>query len=188
MFCLRSPVSLRFLLSLSSHEQNRTNSLPRRDLSRGNPRSRTGDFSLSRMSGGSSQQSNISQNYFGPPGSGANSMNLQQQQPSGGHWTDSLPRRDFYNLGPNSTGSLPRRDKAGLGRPEPSSMVPGSSSTLMNGQGRNGGIRGPRDLSLGRNEGGGGGVSTYQRSGSTGGGSNGMDPFVSKGNYILLLN
>ena len=37
---------------------------------------------------------------------------------SGGHWTDSLPRRDFYsNIAP--TGSLPRRDKAGLGRPEP---------------------------------------------------------------------
>ena len=37
---------------------------------------------------------------------------------AGGHWTDSLPRRDFYsNIAP--TGSLPRRDKAGLGRPEP---------------------------------------------------------------------
>lgn len=35
-------------------------------------------------------------------------------------WTDSLPRRDFYNFGQSgNTSSLPRRDKAGLGRPEP---------------------------------------------------------------------
>jgi len=35
------------------------------------------------------------------------------------NWTDSLPRRDFYNMPSNNNNSLPRRDRAGLGRPEP---------------------------------------------------------------------
>lgn len=112
-------------LALFSAENNRTNSLPRRagdptgaaagavpgtngGQSYGlpgpaNPRAR--DFSLTRMS------SLGSGNYNGGGGSGVGGG-------SGGHWTDSLPRRDFYsNIAP--TGSLPRRDKAGLGRPEP---------------------------------------------------------------------
>ena len=89
--------------------KNRTNSLPRRDPSHDGgqpygPPSRGGsgrDFSLTRMTslGGGSTYNNST-------------------SASGGHWTDSLPRRDFYsNIAP--TGSLPRRDKAGLGRPEP---------------------------------------------------------------------
>jgi len=106
-------------LALFSAENNRTNSLPRRDPagngagSNGgqsyglpgpaNPRAR--DFSLTRMS------SLGSGNYNGAGAGGTGAG-------SGGHWTDSLPRRDFYsNIAP--TGSLPRRDKAGLGRPEP---------------------------------------------------------------------
>jgi hypothetical protein len=40
------------------------------------------------------------------------------------NWTDSLPRRDFYNLPANNTNSLPRRDRAGLGRPEPPNRNP----------------------------------------------------------------
>ena len=40
------------------------------------------------------------------------------------NWTDSLPRRDFYNLPSNNNNSLPRRDRAGLGRPEPSGRNP----------------------------------------------------------------
>ena len=50
----------------------------------------------------------------------------------GGHWTDSLPRRDFYsNIAP--TGSLPRRDKAGLGRPEPPRPPQNFNTGLNNG-------------------------------------------------------
>ena len=56
--------------------------------------------------------------------------NLNGEDGQNGHfssqlvsWTDSLPRRDFYNFGQSrNTCSLPRRDKAGLGRPEPASI------------------------------------------------------------------
>ena len=64
----------------------------------------------------------------------------------GGHWTDSLPRRDFYsNIAP--TGSLPRRDKAGLGRPEPP-RPPQNFNTGLNNSGLNTTRR--RDGSLNR--------------------------------------
>ncbi|XP_059082484.1 dystrophin-like [Tigriopus californicus] len=92
-------------------DTNRTNSLSRRDFGlMQNPRAR--DFSLNRMTASQGPQSGTGM----PP-----------------HWTDSLPRRDFYNMGPNSTGSLPRRDKAGLGRPEPQNAVPSGYGTLVNG-------------------------------------------------------
>jgi hypothetical protein len=58
--------------------QNRTNSLPRRDLAGQSKR----DFSLTRI------------------GSVGNNPLA--------NWTDSLPRRDFYNLPANNTNSLPR--------------------------------------------------------------------------------
>jgi len=63
--------------------QNHTNSLPRRDLGGGQNKR---DFSLTRM------------------GSVGNPV---------ANWTDSLPRRDFYNMPANNTNSLPRRDRAG---------------------------------------------------------------------------
>eukprot|EP00095_Tigriopus_kingsejongensis_P011403 snap_masked-scaffold68_size422247-processed-gene-3.15 protein:Tk11403 transcript:snap_masked-scaffold68_size422247-processed-gene-3.15-mRNA-1 annotation:"isoforms a c f g h-like" len=92
----------------------RTNSLSRRDYAlMQNPRAR--DFSLNRMT--SSQGPQMSAGGGGIPP----------------HWTDSLPRRDFYNIGPNSTGSLPRRDKAGLGRPEPQKTIPSGYGTIVNG-------------------------------------------------------
>jgi hypothetical protein len=60
--------------------------LPRRDLGLGQGKR---DFSLTRM---------------GSVGSSNNPVS---------NWTDSLPRRDFYNLPSNNTNSLPRRDRAG---------------------------------------------------------------------------
>ena len=123
------------------YQQNRTNSLPRRENGGGgggqsygplpnsgghnqNPRAR--DFSLTRMS------------------------SLGNNQP-GPQWTDSLPRRDFYsNIAP--TGSLPRRDKAGLGRPEPprpQSSLSNDNNGFKPGQGGGGNLR-RRDLSLNR--------------------------------------
>ena len=55
---------------------------------------------------------------------------------NGPSWTDSMPRRDFYNSsGAGQTGSLPRRDKAGLGRPEPGGGVPGGVARPGNNSG-----------------------------------------------------
>ena len=85
--------------------------MPRRERSVGSngPSNMTGsfvnarsrDYSAPRVGGG------MSRPPFGTHGS------------NGPSWTDSMPRRDFYN-NVAATGSLPRRDKAGLGRPEPS--------------------------------------------------------------------
>lgn len=126
-------------LALFSTDNNRTNSLPRRDKNMAGPSgpaatggngansTRSRDFSLTRMGSlGSSSNS--------PYGGVSNSS----------HWTDSLPRRDFYNVAP--TGSLPRRDKAGLGRPEP--PRPPSSNNTHDQNGMNGPRR--RDTSLNR--------------------------------------
>ena len=104
-------------LYFCTYIQNRTNSLPRRGdpsalptASSSNPRAR--DFSLTRMSSLNNGQ------YGGPTSSTSSPAAGVALGGGGGHWTDSLPRRDFYsNIAP--TGSLPRRDKAGLGRPEP---------------------------------------------------------------------
>ena len=126
--------------------QNRTNSLPRRENGGQsfNPTPRSSgsgrDFSLTRMS----------------------SLGNSGYNGQGGHWTDSLPRRDFYsNIAPTGktiqnknrilmhppflpTGSLPRRDKAGLGRPEPP-RPPSATPALDNGMKSR-----RRDLSLNR--------------------------------------
>ena len=102
------------------HYQSRTNSLPRREMSRGanGPSAMTGSFVNSR-----------NRDYSAPRIGGGNSRPLfGTMGGSGPSWTDSMPRRDFYsNVAP--TGSLPRRDKAGLGRPEPG---PGGSKLNNN--------------------------------------------------------
>ena len=88
---------------LISHLQGCTSSLSRRELHLQNPRSR--DVVLNRI-----KVPNLNDRVGGR---GHLSSPLQS-------WTDSLPRRDFYNFGQSgNTNSLPRRDKAGLGRPEP---------------------------------------------------------------------
>jgi len=84
-------------------DQGCTSSPSRHELHLQNPRSR--DVVLNRI-----KVPNIN---GGSGGRGHLSTPLQS-------WTDSLPRRDFYNfLQSGNTSSLPRRDKAGLGRPEP---------------------------------------------------------------------
>ena len=115
-----------------------------------NPRAR--DFSLSRLSSGPGpgQMGSTSSSLM------ANSHNTSSN--SINNWSDSLPRRDFYNVGPGSTASLPRRDKAGLGNrdlgpnsgPGPgmaNNVVPsGYGTLLLNGRGNKlgpaGGARG----------------------------------------------
>ena len=87
------------ILIFFSHSlfQNRTNSLPRGlnnpsgyPTAGSNPRAR--DFSLTRMSSLNNGQ------YGGGPSSSATMAG------GGGHWTDSLPRRDFYsNIAPTGT-------------------------------------------------------------------------------------
>ncbi len=106
-----------------------------------NPRSR--DFSLNRLNSVPGPVPNV---YPPSVGGGLN------QGPS---WTDSLPRRDFYNMAPGNTGSLPRRDKAGLGRPEPQQVS-------------NGGRKVGRDSSLGREPGFVGVKASFEKRNSTG--------------------
>lgn len=114
-----------------------------------NPRAR--DFSLSRLSGGP-----------GPGQLGSNSSSLvashNTSSNSINNWSDSLPRRDFYNLGPGSTASLPRRDKAGLGNRDNSGPGPGMANNvvpsgygtlLLNGRGNKLGPAGARGIMMG---------------------------------------
>ena len=66
-----------FVKMLPFYLQSRTNSLPRRDRLGGHNGGGGRDLSLSRLGGGGGF-------YNGQP-------------PTAAHWTDSLPRRDFYH-------------------------------------------------------------------------------------------